>query len=205
MGLVAVVMVAALTACGGDDDTAPAESGPLDPSQGSSSPGDDPGDAGSALPGARAVTLPDTKDPDTYAEAIAELVFGLRPADSYVRGYRDVLLGAIDPDVVGDEYDSLVEVTGRWIPDEETWDRQAEQGLRASFEVESIVEPEQDPTPEAPPGQVARTVTGVQSIRYEDESGEEIRESEPRSVTVWVHCPSDRNCSLVSVPEEVLQ
>ncbi|PZF81108.1 hypothetical protein C1I92_22670 [Jiangella anatolica] len=193
----AVVVIAVLTACGGDDES---------PSAGSSLPGENSGDAESAMPGAQAVRLPDTKDPDVYAEAIAELVFGLSPADSYVRGYRDVLLGAIDPDVVGDDYDSLVEVTGQWIPDEETWDRQAEQGLRTSFEVESVVEPEQDSaTPDGPQGQVARTVTGVQSIRYEDENDEQVRESEPRSVTVWVHCPADRNCSLVSVPEDVLQ
>lgn len=202
--LVAVV-IAALAAITGDADTTPAESVQRPESESSTSPADGPSDA-VTRPFARAVTLPDTKDPDVYAEAIAELVLGLSPATAYIRGYRDVLLGAIDRDVVGDDYDRLVAVTGRWIPDEATWNRQAKQRLRSDFEVESVVEPEQDVfAGDARPGYEVRTVSGEQTIRYEDENGDEVRDARARSVTVWVHCSGDRNCSLVAVPEEALR
>lgn len=205
-GLSALVLVVAavLALVSGDGGTTPAGTAPSDtpPVPTADASGDDE----PTTPFARAVTLPDTKDPDTYAEAIARLVFGLSPANSYIRGYRDVLLGAIDRDVVGDDYDRLVAVTARWIPDEATWLRQEAQRLRSEFKAESIVEPEQDVfTRDAPPGHEVRTVSGVQTLRYEDENGENVRETRPRSVSVWVYCPPDRNCSLVAVPQEVLR
>ncbi|SDU17500.1 hypothetical protein [Jiangella alkaliphila] len=206
LAVLAVVVVAVLAVTSRDRTSTPTEDGPPATGMPSASSGDGPTDAEPTMPGARAVTLPDTKDPDAYAGAIAELVFGLSPADSYARGYRDVLLGAIDRDVAGDDYDRLVAVTSRWIPDDATWDRQAAQQLRAVFEVESVVEPEQVVfNSDVPPGHEVRTVSGVQSLRYEDENGEEVREARARSVSVWVYCPPDRNCSLVSVPDEVLR
>lgn len=203
--VIAAVVVAVLATVGGDRSSQSIESDPATADWGSALPGAEPGNAEPTMPGARAVTLPDTKDPDEYAEAIAKLVFGLNPADSYVRGYRDVLLGAIDRDVAGEDYNRLVAATSRWIPDEATWDLQAARRMRSDFEVESIVESEQDvATHDVPPGSEVRTVQGMQTVRYEDDNGEEVRRTRARSVSVWVYCPPDRNCSLVAVPDEVL-
>lgn len=150
--------------------------------------------------------LPSARDPDEYAAAVAELVLGMDPAEHPAEWYRQVLVDELDRDVLAEDFERLRAVTLSWVPDEATWRRQSDVEPQTSFEVRDVSEPDRRVfADKAPEGHEVRTVVGTQRVSYLTENGERAAHTQKRELSVWMFCPPDQPCSLVSVPREVLR
>ena len=142
----------------------------------------------------QASPLPQTDQPDAYAVAVAELVFGLDTRDLDPVAYRDLLLADADPGLSETGRADLEALVAGRIPTDERWQRMRANDQWSVFEASDVWEPgswEQVVTSgQAEPGWALRNVTGIQTTYYV-EAGVERTSSRERTVTIGMRCPAD--------------
>ena len=159
----------------------------------------------------QASPLPHTDQPDAYAVAVAEQVFGLDTRDLDPVAYRELLLADADPGLSATGRADLEALIAGRIPADELWQRMRANDQWSIFEASDVWEPgswEQVVTSgQAEPGWALRNVTGIQTTHYV-EGGVEKTSSRERTVTIGMRCPADGadvdRCYLVLVGAAVV-
>lgn len=141
-----------------------------------------------------ATGLTTTRQPDAYAVAVADAVFGqdtrvLDPAD-----YAAVLFAEADPGLSATGRVDLESLVAARVPTDELWQRMRANHQWSTFEVSDVWEPgswEQVVTSgQAEPGWALSNVTGTQTTHYV-EAGVEKTSSRERTITIGMRCPAD--------------
>jgi hypothetical protein len=139
-------------------------------------------------------SLPHTDQPDAYAIAVADVVFGLDTRDLAPAAYREVLLADADPGLTATGWADLEALIDGRIPADELWQRMRANDQWSAYEASDVWEPgswEQVVTGgQAEPGWAMRNVTGIQTTHYV-EAGVEKSSSRERTVTIGMRCPAD--------------
>ena len=156
-------------------------------------------------------SLTHTDEPDAYALAVAEVVFGLDTRDVDPAAYRELLLADADPGLSATGRADLEALIAGRIPADELWQRMRANDQWSTFEASDVWEPgswEQVVTSgQAEPGWALRNVTGIQTTHYV-EAGVEKTSSRERTVTIGMRCPADGadvdRCYLVLVGAAVV-
>jgi len=160
---------------------------------------------------AQAGSLTQTDQPDAYAVAVAEQVFGLDTRDLDPVAYRELLLADADPGLSETGRADLEALIADRLPADELWQRMHANDQWSTFEASDVWEPgswEQVVTSgQAEPGWALRNVTGIQTTHYV-EAGVEKTSSRERTVTIGMRCPADGaevdRCYLVLVGAAVV-
>ena len=203
-----LVVVIASTVRGSREPSAAPSS---DPPSVLSQPGQDSdalSPSGAPIP---AGSLTHTAEPDVYAVAVAEVVFGLDTRDLDPAAYRDLLLADADPGLSATGRADLEALIAGRIPADELWQRMRANDQWSIFEASDVWEPgswEQVVTSgQAEPGWALHNVTGIQTTYYV-EAGVEKTSSRERTVTIGMRCPADGadvdRCYLVLVGAAVV-
>ena len=158
---------------------------------------DDP--PGGALP-----AVPATNDPDTYAAAIAAVLYGMDytiygPGD-YEALFADALWDEIDPD----DSARILATINRRIPTTDMWQQMRSIKQTSAFEVELVWEPrtgrDHREAGDWPDGVVTRNVSGTQTETWHAPELDIQSSSRPVAVTVVMACPPATSlCHLVGI------
>jgi len=153
-------------------------------------------------------SLPDTDNPDAYAVAVAEALYGMdhighRPAD-----YEALFAAALWDEIVPEAREAIEATISARIPDEDMWQRMRSVSQAGAFELEAVWEPglgRQGRTERWwPPGAVLRTVSGTQTETWRSAGEQTQTSTRPVAVTVVVVCaPSASPCRLVGIQPTV--
>jgi len=188
--LLLVVVIASTTRGSREPSAAPSSIPPSVLRQ----PGQNPDASSPSGTPAQASSLPHTDEPDAYAIAVAEVVFGLDTRDLDPAAYRDLLLADADPGLSATGRADLEALVAGRIPADELWQRMRANDQWSTFEASDVWEPgswEQVVTSgQAEPGWALRNVTGIQTTHYV-EAGVEKTSSRERTVTIGMRCPAD--------------
>lgn len=158
-----------------------------------------------------ATSLPHTDEPDAYATAIAETLFGLDTRNLDPADYQDVLLADADPGLSETGRADLEALVAARIPADDLWQRMRANDQRSTFEASDVWEPgswaQVVTSGQAEPGWAMRNVTGIETTTYV-EAGVEKTASRERTVTIGMRCPADGTdvdrCYLVLVGATVV-
>jgi len=152
-----------------------------------------------------------TGEPDTYAAAVADVVFGMDTRTLGPDAYRATLLGEADPHLSVTGLADLERLLAERIPTGEQWARMRANAQWSAFEAGEVWEPgswaQVVIAGQAEPGWVVRNVTGVQTTHYTD-AGVEKTAVRERTVTFAMRCPAPgagvEACRLVLIGGSVL-
>jgi hypothetical protein len=158
-----------------------------------------------------AIRLPSTSEPDAYARAVAEVLFGIDTRGAGPADYRALLLADADPGLSESGRADLEALIAARIPADELWQRMRANQQRSTFEVSEVWEPgswaQVVTSGQAEPGWAMRNVTGIETTTYV-EAGVEKTASRERTITVGMRCPADGadvdRCYLVLVGATVV-
>lgn len=205
--LLLVILIAATMRGPGEPVAAPSSDRPSVPSQPRQN-------ADATFPSGMPVatrSLPHTGDPDAYAVAVADVVFGLDTRELEPAAYRDLLLTDADPGLSETGRDDLEALVAARIPADDLWQRMRANDQRSTFEASDVWEPgswaQVVTSGQAEPGWAMRNVTGIETTTYV-EAGVEKVASRERTVTIGMRCPADGTdvdrCYLVLVGATVV-
>lgn len=187
----------------GDGPPSPTSAGPAQPPPATQTPGDE--QPVSALP-----DLPVTDDPDIYAEAIAQVLFGMDSVGYEPQDYEDLLAAAMWNELTHDARAGVAATMATRIPRADMWRQMRSVEQTSSFETELVWTPREqsgvDANTAVPDGVVLRNVTGTQTETWLDENGDQRTSSRPVTVTVLVVCPpAAMPCALGGISPTVVQ
>ena len=158
--------------------------------------------------------LPDTADPDTYAAAVAAVLYGMNQRDDDAPAYWDLLRTARDPAaeeiipaMTERNFDAALRTR---IPDEYMWQRMRDSQQWSEFTVSNVWEPEyirtKYATGDAPAAAVMRNVAGTETLHFLDEAGVEVSRTRQVTVSILMVCaPARPRCALLGVSAGVVQ
>ena len=137
--------------------------------------------------------LPDTDDPDAYAAAAAEVLFGMDYANHAPGDYEAFFAAALWPEIVDDDRARILTTISRRIPTADMWEQMRSIEQTAEFEVELVWEPrtgrDHREAGDWPDGVVTRNVSGTQTETWQAPGEDRASSSRPVAVTVAVVCP----------------
>jgi hypothetical protein len=162
-------------------------------------------------PPGRAMSLPHTDEPDAYATAVAETLFGLDTRNLDPADYQGILLVDADPGLSETGRADLEALVAARIPADDLWQRMRANEQRSTFEASDVWEPgswaQVVTSGQVEPGWAMRNVTGIETTTYV-ERGLEKTASRERTVTIGMRCPADGadvdRCHLVLVGAAVV-
>jgi len=152
--------------------------------------------------------LPDTDDPDAYAAAFAEVLFGMNYGSSDPGDYEAFFAAALWDEIAEDDRDRLLATIGHRIPTPDMWEQMRSVQQTSEFEVELVWEPRTSRDHREagawPDGVVLRNVSGTQTETWHAPD-EDVQSSGRRvAVTVGVACPpASSPCRLLSIQPNV--
>jgi hypothetical protein len=154
------------------------------------------------------LSLPDTDDPDAYAVAIAEALYGMDHAGHRPADYEALFAAALWNEIVPEAREAIEATISARIPDEDIWRRMRSVSQAGTFELEDVWEPGLGRQGRGeqwwPPGVVMRTVSGTQTETWRPPGEQTHTSTRPVAVTVVVVCaPSASPCRLVGVQPTV--
>jgi hypothetical protein len=142
----------------------------------------------SALP-----ALPDTDDPDVYAAAVAEVLFGMDYANHTPDDYEALFDAALWDQIVEPDRARIRTIISRRIPTADMWAQMRLIEQASEFEVELVWEPrtgrDHREAGDWPGGVVLRNVSGTQTETWQAPGEDRASSSRPVAVTVAVVCP----------------
>lgn len=152
--------------------------------------------------------LPDTDDPDAYAAAIANVLFGMDYGDHKPSDYESLLTNALWPEIAPEDRSRLMATMSKRIPTPNVWEQMRSVDQRATFKVELVWEPRSGKQGRIegwwPDGVVLRNVSGTQTETWRSPGGQTGRSTREVAVTVGVACPPAASpCRLVSIQPNV--
>jgi hypothetical protein len=153
-------------------------------------------------------TLPDTSDPDAYAAAVAETLFGMDYTNVGPEDYERLLADALWPDVVAEDRSRIIATISRRIPTPDMWEQMRSIQQTAVFDVELVWEPRAGRQGRDeqwwPDGVVLRNVSGTQTETWRASDGSMQSSTREVAVTVGVACaPPASLCRLLSIQPNV--
>jgi hypothetical protein len=156
-------------------------------------------EAGSPLP-----PLPDSDDPEVYAAAVADVLFGMDQASYEPGDYEAFFQAALWGEIVPDDRARIMATISRRIPTAEIWEQMRSVEQRAEFDVELVWEPRTARTHRErgdwPDGWEMRTVSGTQTEAWRSPETGTQTSTRPVAVTVAVACPpATSSCRLIGI------
>ncbi|MFW6034188.1 MAG: hypothetical protein ACOC9R_03550 [bacterium] len=155
--------------------------------------------AGTDLP-----PLPDSDDPDTYAEAVATVLFGMDPANHAPADYEALFAAALWDEITPEDRTRIMATIARRIPTVDMWEQMRSVEQTAEFDVELVWEPrlarEHTSRGDWPDGWTMRTVSGTQTDRWRAPGEQAQSSARPVAVTVAMACPPAASpCALIGI------
>jgi hypothetical protein len=152
--------------------------------------------------------LPDTRDPDAYAAAVAEALFGMDHTNLGPEDYERLLTDALWPEIVPDDRSRIIASISRRIPTPDMWEQMRSIQQTAEFDVELVWEPRAGRQGRDehwwPDGVVLRNVSGTQTETWRASDGSTQSSTREVAVTVGVACaPPASLCRLLSIQPNV--
>jgi hypothetical protein len=153
-------------------------------------------------------TLPDTSDPDAYAAAVAEALFGMDYTTFGPEDYELLLTDALWPEIVPEDRSRIVATVSRRIPTPNMWEQMRSIQQTAEFDVGLVWEPRAGRQGREerwwPDGVVLRNVSGTQTETWRASDGSTQNSTREVAVTVGVACaPPTSLCRLLSIQPNV--
>jgi hypothetical protein len=148
--------------------------------------------------------LPDTDDPDVYAAAVAEVLFGMDYANHAPDDYEAFFEAALWDEIVPDSRTRIMTTISRRIPTVDMWEQMRSIDQTSEFEVELVWEPrtgrDHREAGDWPDGVVTRNVSGTQTETWQAPEEEEQGSARPVAVTIAMACPPATSpCRLVGI------
>jgi hypothetical protein len=161
------------------------------------------GQAASPLP-----DLPDTDDPDVYAAAVAEVLFGMDYANHSPDDYEAFFEAALWDEIVADARERIMATISQRIPTVDMWEQMRSIEQTAEFEVELVWEPrlgrQGREEQRWPDGMLLRNVSGTQTESWRAPDEETETSTRPLAVTLTITClPPESPCRLVGIQPNV--
>jgi hypothetical protein len=155
-------------------------------------------------PAASLPSLPDTDDPDVYATAVAEVLFGMDYANHAPDDYEAFFEAALWDEIVPDSRTRIMTTISRRIPTVDMWEQMRSIDQTSEFEVELVWEPrtgrDHREAGDWPDGVVTRNVSGTQTETWQAPEEEEQGSARPVAVTIAMACPpATSSCRLVGI------
>jgi hypothetical protein len=155
--------------------------------------------AGSPLP-----PLPDSNDPEVYASAVAEVLFGMDHAIYEPGDYEAFFQAALWDEIVLNDRARIMATISRRIPTAEMWEQMRSVEQAAEFDVELVWEPRTARTHrdrgDWPNGWMMRTVSGTQTDTWRSPDDGTQTSTRPVAVTVAMACPpATTPCRLIGI------
>jgi hypothetical protein len=152
--------------------------------------------------------LPDTDDPDVYAQAVTEALHSVDHASERGEDYESLFASALWDEIVPDAREAILASIYSRIPDDRLWQQMSQVSQRATFTVDEVWEPRVGLQGRDeqwwPPGVVLRTVTGTQTETWQPPDAAAQSSSRPVALTVVVACPPAASpCRLVGIQPSV--
>jgi hypothetical protein len=152
--------------------------------------------------------VPDTDDPDVYAAAVAEVLFGMDYTDHTPADYEAFFDAALWDEIAADDRARLLTTIGRRIPTADMWEQMRSVQQRSEFTVELVWEPrlakiysEQGDWPD---GWAMRTVSGTQTETWKAPGEQAQTSNRPAAVTIAMACPPATSpCRLIGIGPHV--
>lgn len=137
--------------------------------------------------------LPDTDDPDVYATAVAEVLFGMDYTNHTPNNYEAFFDAALWDEIVEDDRARVLTTIYRRIPTADMWEQLRSIEQTSEFEVELVWEPrtgrDHREAGDWPDGVVTRNVSGIQTETWHAPDEDVQTSTRPVAVTVAVVCP----------------
>ncbi|MFW6034027.1 MAG: hypothetical protein ACOC9R_02725 [bacterium] len=152
--------------------------------------------------------LLDTDDPDLYAAAVAEALFGMDYTSHTPGDYKAFFDAALWDEIVDEDRMRILATISRRIPTADMWEQMRSVEQTSEFEVELVWEPRtgQDHREAGtwPDGVMLRNVSGTQTETWRAPDEEIQTSTRQVAVTVGVACPpASSPCRLVSIQPTV--
>jgi len=154
---------------------------------------------GSPLP-----PLPDGDDPEVYAAAVAEVLFGMDHANYEPGDYEAFFEAAVWGEIVPDDRARIMATISRRIATAEIWEQMRSVEQSAEFDAELVWEPRTARTHRErgdwPDGWEMRTVSGIQTDTWRVPGEDTQSSTRPVAVTVAMACPpATTACRLIGI------
>jgi hypothetical protein len=189
-------------------DTTPAIGVSPLPLESQRAPTSDGDDAAHSTARAPLPPLPDTDDPDVYAAAVAEVLFGMNYSSSDPGDYEAFFDAALWGEIAEDDRFRLLTTIGHRIPTPDMWEQMRSVQQTSEFEVELVWEPrtgrDHREAGDWPDGVVLRNVSGTQTETWHAPDEDILSSVRRVAVTVGVACPpASSPCRLLSIQPNV--
>lgn len=154
--------------------------------------------------GTRLPPLPDSDDPDVYAEAVAEVLFGMDHTNHGPADYEAFFAAALWDEIVPEDRARIMATIVRRIPTVDMWEQMRSVEQTAEFDAELVWEPRlarlHRDRGDWPAGWTMRTVSGTQTDRWRAPGEQTQTSARPVAVTVAMACPPAASpCALIGV------
>jgi hypothetical protein len=154
--------------------------------------------------GTRLPPLPDSDDPDVYAEAVAEVLFGMDHTNHGPADYEAYFAAALWDEISQEERERIMTTIVRRIPTVDMWEQMRSVEQTAEFDAELVWEPRlariHRDRGDWPAGWTMRTVSGTQTDRWHAPGEQTQTTVRPVAVTVAIACPPAASpCALIGV------
>lgn len=152
--------------------------------------------------------LPDAEDPDAYAAAVAEALFGMDYRHHDPAAYEHLFRQALWPQITPQAQDAIMAAIARRIPTPDMWEQLRSVAQTSRFTPDLVWEPRAGrdgrEAEKWPAGVVMRTVSGTRVETWRDEAGETQTTRTETAVTVTVVCaPAASPCRLIGIQPSV--
>jgi len=149
-------------------------------------------------------SLPDSDDPEVYAAAVADVLFGMDHASYEPGDYEAFFEAAVWDEIVPDDRARIMATISRRIPTAEMWEQMRSVEQSAKFDVELVWEPRTARTHRErgawPDGWEMRTVSGIQTEAWHAPGEDTQTSTRPVAVTVAMACPPAATpCRLIGI------
>jgi hypothetical protein len=148
--------------------------------------------------------LPDSDDPNTYAAAVAEVLFGMNYTDHTPADYEAYFDEALWDEIDADDRGRTLATIRRRIPTPEMWEQMRSVQQTSEFGVELVWEPrtsrEHREAGDWPAGMLIRNVSGTQTETWRAQDEDEQSSTRPVTVSIGIVCPPATSpCRVVGI------
>jgi hypothetical protein len=148
--------------------------------------------------------LPSTDDPDVFAAAVAEVLFGMDYANNEPDDYEAFFADAVWDEINPDDSARILTTINRRIPTVDMWEQMRSIEQTSEFGVELVWEPragrDHREAGDWPDGVVTRNVSGTQTETWQTTDEDVQTSTREVAVTVAMACPPATSpCQLVGI------